>query len=1103
MNPAEPQVGKQDQTHDGDVLQLSDGELEQIWQGINPQLSHPQKEVRNQLRKRLENLKRYGQAQYLVGKAVKIDALKGNMDGIAQELMVKITPMANAIAAIQLLGKVVDCGNAHGIFSLCPPPLAVHNKREPSPFIEEHVPMFSIAPTLRSYFKTESVIVNRLSNFHKAQQEKANAEMGSGSIVRKKSSHRKPGEPLPVLQKDHAMDSVVLGRFLLSSIVHGGLVHVSLLDQLVMMLLNGETLLQSAGDRLYVELSVSYRGQPDAEFRRWFIDPLSAVYAMGLQRDQVLSGLGGKYGSSMDMGQRRKALGRCIGLFIHAVTDSIAATPTLNTVLEATQLDFSTRMPMMLVNYASRRFVSHSLKPGAWRRLQGQPVDQDFVPVQKGVVKEADGEESISVGDEANLTDIEPRWLTRLREALKSPNRDGAILQTQELLSRQEIGFEPNEAGSLFAEFAVWLLQELKDRKPRFASSTIKDYVISASKRLGGLMGSNSLNAIDDGAWGILVEEALDDVETAGMRTKLVRVLRVFVQFLKTEKGIEGGQAMEALGHPGGLVPVDANMISEAEYQAILAEFAPVDPQTLPGQLVNEASRVRRTIGRLILMLSFRCGLRRSEVLLLDLIDVFLEDPAEMLIRPTAARTLKTINATRKIPLYAQIKPEELAELRAWLSRRLAEEGKSAFSRHLFANLPANQKMIPEDLFFSELHDAMRRVTKDPGIRFHHLRHSCASLTNLALMASQIKRSEQLNVTIPGSASELALGGELRQKLYRNTNMTRRDLWAITTLLGHSGPEMSLEHYIHTMDMGLAWAVDQEDIAPRLDTVMAAANRNLSTGYRNRYKGGLHAWVASIWDKQSNQAATTKTLSSEPIEENDSGTVMEQEFQTAWQCLYLYETKGLTIHELEGISGIDSSSLSWFMRNARALCEQFMPNSQTSYRHRFLEVEEIGMPKRRIICPSPLSKNGEKEILKDLSAKLNRVIATDKNLSRKVLEYFVEHAHPKLSGFHFENPDQPQDAIDCLKWLQALGLGMEELRIQSFDAASIDSMAMVKWQNALQLDSDQIAQSRPPIGRKDWVCPWLEITPVFGKKGPKKSSAAFRYFMVMAYILNY
>jgi hypothetical protein len=359
----------------------------------------------------------------------------------------------------------------------------------------------------------------------------------------------------------------------------------------------------------------------------------------------------------------------------------------------------------------------------------------------------------------------------------------------------------------------------------------------------------------------------------------------------------------------------------------------------------------------------------------------------------------------------------------------------------------------------------------------------------------------QDGVKIPSLASEIHQAKDFRQSLYRNINMTRRDLWAISSVLGHGHPETSLEHYIHIMDIGLAWYLDQEEIAPSLSVVSMAANKNLSTIYRQNKDEGLHAWVAAQWQRKFQSKEKKQKLQPKSKTPSlDSNSIID-EFEQIWRCLYLYDAKQSTIEELSKMSFIDSDELSRYIYNASYLCGLFNSQNQSSQRHRFIEEEDKNGVMRRLICPSPLSKTGDQNVLKRFAMHLSLVNSENPKLTQRLLHYYAECAHPKLTGFHFENPDNPQDAIDCLTWLDNLGLGKKDLRINVFDESDPKAVAKLKWQRALKLRSNQISQSKPPFGRKEWACPWLEITPIIGERENKKASAAFRYLMIMAYIL--
>ena len=1104
-----------------DLIKITSEDLQKIWVDIEPHFSKKQKEIIEVLKARLTSRKDCALSQFLIGEPVDISGLGESFKPVTAFLLSKITPMESAINAVQALGKVVDAGNALGIFALCPPPLAHIEKREPSPFREERMPLLSVAPQMRALLSRHKEFTWQMPKTPYVPEE----FIGKDGKKKIRKRRRKVGEPLMLLQNARAKDTIALGRVFLSSIVHGGLLHFSFLDRLVFMLLNNEPILQSSGGRLYIEFSLAFRQHEDAEFRRWFVDPLTAVLLMNLTQEQVACAVNHRYEKKMPVKDRRDTLTYCIDRFIHHATDSIDQPPSIYQLFTATHLDFTTRMPIMLANYAAREFVSHSLGPNVWRRINGEGVSNmphRMHHTNEGDVQGLPGAIDIT-GDVVDRVEIEPRWLAALRVALDAPDRDQVKASIADLLRQKAIGFEEKEAGELFAQFALWLIASTRDQKLRLALATIKDYSISVSKRVGGLLGMNRIDDLDAVGWAAIFEEVLADANTKGVRTKLVRVLREFLRFLQEEKKISAGDAGEILGPPGGLVPVDANILTEAEYGLVRARLMPGPGNSIAEQLVTPAQKERRTIQRLMFTIAYRCGLRRSEVLMLDLADLLLEHPAEILIRPTSSRTLKTPSATRKIPVFALLNSVELEDLKEWLAYRKAQEATGHFSRHLFACKATNQSHIPEDKLLEELHALMREVTGDASIRFHHLRHSFASRINTALMASHMGKPNPMYPLLPHSELELAQCALMRERLYRNKNMTRRDLWAIATLLGHSGPDISLEHYIHTLDLGLAWYLDQSDIAPKASGVIEASGYERTTAYRHQGNLGMHGWANHLWEKANQEIYKKNPIAIEDAPKTQSQNINISLTMTGieniWSYLFLNQTQSKSAYQLVNQRKEDVPKVERLIRNALFLRGIKLSAKSQTPRHRFmgdpLQLGDDGSPNGWLACPVKITGRNDKKALEKLLVNIEQVMHQEPGLSLSVLRYFAHNAHPRLSGIHFVNPDEPQDAINCLRWLKKLGLTNAELRIESYDFKGAASGSISQWQKALGPDAPEIKVTKPSIGRKDWSPPWLCITPIFqgenirikkikkpkevpGKfKGP---SPAFRYLMLMAYI---
>jgi integrase len=248
---------------------------------------------------------------------------------------------------------------------------------------------------------------------------------------------------------------------------------------------------------------------------------------------------------------------------------------------------------------------------------------------------------------------------------MSGQNRDIIIVQLEKLLAGNGGGeaggdipesFARGTHGALFAGFALRMMSRCGQQGDKFAVPTAKAYVFSAAKRLGGIMGSEDVSGFGPEEWGGLYEELLDDAGSAGMRRKIVRMLREFQAYLEIEHGVDTPDAEELFGRYDGLVPVDANVITPDEFTRIRNRMESDFGDRAHGEL--------KLVGWLVVTLAYRCGLRRMEVLKLELADVCIKPPAELLVRPTEARRLKTKNSTRKIPLYALLESEELERLK-------------------------------------------------------------------------------------------------------------------------------------------------------------------------------------------------------------------------------------------------------------------------------------------------------------------------------------------------------------------------------------------------------------------------------------------------------
>jgi integrase len=201
-----------------------------------------------------------------------------------------------------------------------------------------------------------------------------------------------------------------------------------------------------------------------------------------------------------------------------------------------------------------------------------------------------------------------------------------------------------------------------------------------------------------------------DDEASRGLRDQVAWAFREFHRFLQVRYQAEPITEPRLLGLWKGLVPVDANVLSPEEFTRVLDYLDRQLPPAVPLRL--------RQLTKLLAILGFKGGLRRAEVRGLSLEDFLGLEPgaAELFIRPSEYRRLKTKSATRRLPLQILLTAEELEALRAWVRMRL-REGQPGETTLLFAIPELGLWQVPDSVF-ALLHEALRTVTGDPSMRY-------------------------------------------------------------------------------------------------------------------------------------------------------------------------------------------------------------------------------------------------------------------------------------------------------------------------------------------------------------------------------------------------
>ncbi len=704
---------------------------------------------------------------------------------------------------------------------------------------------------------------------------------------------------------DNENQQSAYGRILASAVLWGGLVSRSSLQALY-------ELLPDLTDHCEMEhgrIAVTWAESGD-NHKRWFPDALTSLLMLRLLRvpQPVVASSPTLRGSDKAYTMESALL----GYFRSDVTRQRNDYPAgVGKLLDAVLLDMEVRIPRVLTQYAAGKQVSHSLRPDTWQRLMCGPVGRKLrnMSVRSCPAAEIATEGSPEEGTEIDEM-VEPSdgiaWLPDIRTALKSAEtaeKPKALARVRAYLKRSDIP----PAARIFADFAEVLLQEHAKSRKGNTLKTLRTRVIAVATRLPGKIRFDQAASLNgdtlQAAYQAVIEEAISE----NQHQKLANHLRAFHHYLVKMHSVESIDEGETFASGDEDLTVDANLIVEDEYQNALAYLS--DGHAVRN--LRPADKLVRRIAQLILILGFRCGLRRMEVLKLQLTDLILKHPAELLIRPWEQRRLKTPNATRKMPLYALLTSGELDKFREWHAQRREEcENDINPSPFLFSIPGMGYAFLPEGMLFPLIHDALRDATNDPTVHFHHLRHSFASWMVYALMRPPKSPVPRWLDNWVQSKEWMSKSDQLHRDLYGNSFPTRRHLYAISRLLGHSGPEMTLEHYVHTTDLLLALWLEQQMQLFEPKVWIAAAGIPASTAYRSfeMTKEGTASGIPLVqrsWNKLTRterkggvaspaSERSQESADQEPSPPHGEGNRKEalQAIDSLWLLLYLRATEG-------------------------------------------------------------------------------------------------------------------------------------------------------------------------------------------------------------------
>ncbi len=638
-----------------------------------------------------------------------------------------------------------------------------------------------------------------------------------------------------------------VGQILVSAILYGGLHHKNWLENFTLALAGSIyqwrdwLWLDLWTDRKYFEASFESRFFAQMKpglYRRWVADPTTQalIYrwyhfapedrkvCAELEPEKVLAGYLSHIGISL---KRKRKL--------------------LNALFEVASAFAVITLPPFLTAYAKNQLPSASLPGPRWIRF----LDDRIVPVTRPS-RERDLPDPLP--DRAFLKSAQNdlrKKLCRLLPAQRPENESDL-----EKVAGRIRSFMERKSGKvspvlfLLGEWAIYLFSHKTselDRhreKDSLQPSTVENYITSIADPLFAVYrGSNPLQQDEEDFQGsckrigAYYRHKHQVSFGAAAYVHTINRLRLFHDFLEICYNAPDVSFAGLLkrGARGRSDRVSANIFSPGDYLRI--------SRALGWDAPAHTRQQKMTLCALVL--AYRLGLRRSEILGLRLMDLIGHDHLDVLVQPHADRGLKSASARRLMPLDL-LAPSEVSFIRSWLEER-AEEPCTNENSFLFTSSSLSSEMISDRELFSNLRRCVKEITGDDYAVLHHFRHSFDTNLVLHLMRRGDIKLSATPEMMEDNSGAFTLHPDLLDAIIGNEFSGRKKLHATAIMMGHADVPTGLYSYVHLSDFLLGYYCRHRDRAPKFSPAAVANILGISAKRGQQIvRGPGHPLISSL-----------------------------------------------------------------------------------------------------------------------------------------------------------------------------------------------------------------------------------------------------------------
>ena len=586
------------------------------------------------------------------------------------------------------------------------------------------------------------------------------------------------------------LSTFLVGQILFAAARYGGLLSRKALEDLLHQLPSGGMVIR---DHLVFDLTLG------AFTRRWYADPLSCSlilrYRWFVEQEEIST-------SSRSADNALKAI-------VAGLVGKTSRLEKLPAFLESASVAWQLAQPGYLYRWSRIASVSCSwdehteIRVRFDRRINAPPDESSQTPGPADAdFKMIDVKQTVEGNYDDRRRDLNSAY-NAFYNCLFVENKNKSW--RRQISQRIEAWLEENRTriGPLPTLIAQWALAIIRRQTPEHRdiskSKSLRTYVSCIGRTLFiESIGIETEQLHNINTYKTLYQAVVDSKRWPRRRSKAATECQAFHNFLV--RGMDAPTL--SVGEAVGTGPTNVGTTVNANY---ITPFELERASTLLWQ--NSDRDLDHWIAAHVLELGYWSGLRIGELLGLRLRDIDIAwtsqgkfKRVELLCRTHSQRSLKSTTSRRRIPISCLMPRLALNSFVRFVMQR--DRNLDVLSRRsavfLFSNSELGHKPPEEQTIRSLVQSALRQVTGDKSLVFHHLRHSAANNMLMALMAQSDE--DPIWDLFPRKPDKLLdISRRINQGLMINTDRRRGILHAVGTLLGHTEPNVTLQSYIHIL----------------------------------------------------------------------------------------------------------------------------------------------------------------------------------------------------------------------------------------------------------------------------------------------------------------